>query len=39
VDGTPVLDIKPWMAEFGPWPTAGTPSQPEWASELMRDYY
>ncbi|MFE2428750.1 SAM-dependent methyltransferase [Streptomyces sp. NPDC059373] len=36
VDGTPVLDIKPWMAEFGP---LGEVTQPAWATELMRDYY
>ncbi|MFH8260644.1 SAM-dependent methyltransferase [Streptomyces roseolus] len=36
VDGTPVLDIKPYMAEFGP---RGTTTQPAWATETMRDYY
>ncbi|OIJ87608.1 tRNA (N6-threonylcarbamoyladenosine(37)-N6)-methyltransferase TrmO [Streptomyces sp. MUSC 14] len=36
VDGTPVLDIKPYMAEFGP---QGQVVQPEWATELMRGYY
>ncbi|MFI1170933.1 SAM-dependent methyltransferase [Streptomyces melanogenes] len=36
VDGTPVLDIKPYMAEFGP---RGDTVQPEWSTELMRDYY
>ncbi|MEW2414462.1 SAM-dependent methyltransferase [Streptomyces sp. NPDC046866] len=36
VDGTPVLDLKPYMAEFGP---RGLHRQPEWATELMRDYY
>lgn len=36
VDGTPVLDIKPYMAEFGP---RGELRQPEWATTLMRDYY
>ncbi|MEU2390847.1 SAM-dependent methyltransferase [Streptomyces sp. NPDC007369] len=36
VDGTPVLDLKPYMAEFGP---RGGVSQPDWATELMRDYY
>ncbi|MFD7625989.1 SAM-dependent methyltransferase [Streptomyces sp. NPDC059851] len=36
VDGTPVLDLKPYMAEFGP---RGDVSQPEWATQLMRDYY
>jgi tRNA-Thr(GGU) m(6)t(6)A37 methyltransferase TsaA len=36
VDGSPVLDIKPYMAEFGP---QGETVQPEWATELMRAYY
>lgn len=36
VDGTPVLDIKPYLAEFGP---QGETVQPEWSKELMRDYY
>ncbi|MGP4112763.1 SAM-dependent methyltransferase [Streptomyces sp. 4N509B] len=36
IDGTPVLDIKPYMAEFG---ALGAVRQPEWATELMRDYY
>lgn len=36
IDGTPVVDIKPWMVEFGP---RGEVSQPTWASELMRDYW
>jgi tRNA (Thr-GGU) A37 N-methylase len=36
VDGTPVLDVKPYMAEFGP---QGETAQPEWATELMRSYY
>jgi tRNA-Thr(GGU) m(6)t(6)A37 methyltransferase TsaA len=36
VDGTPVLDIKPWMAEFAP---IGPARQPAWSTELMRDYY
>lgn len=36
VDGTPVLDLKPYMAEFGP---RGELGQPEWATALMRDYY
>lgn len=36
VDGTSVLDIKPYLAEFGPLrPT----DQPAWATELMRDHY
>ncbi|WP_077191554.1 SAM-dependent methyltransferase [Streptomyces lydicus] len=36
IDGTPVLDIKPYMAEFGP---LGATSQPDWATALMRRYY
>lgn len=35
VDGTPVLDIKPYMREFEP---SGT-HQPTWSSELMEGYY
>ena len=36
IDGTPVLDIKPLMAEFLPRTAL---HQPAWASELMRDYW
>ncbi|GHG43260.1 SAM-dependent methyltransferase [Streptomyces zaomyceticus] len=36
VDGTPVLDIKPYMTEFGP---QGPTTQPGWADEIMRRYY
>ncbi|MEV6203407.1 SAM-dependent methyltransferase [Streptomyces sp. NPDC051771] len=36
VDGTPVLDIKPYMTEFGP---RGATTQPGWATEIMRHYY
>ncbi len=36
IDGTPVVDIKPWMAEFGP---RGEVSQPTWSSELMQGYW
>ncbi|WP_239170733.1 SAM-dependent methyltransferase [Actinoplanes xinjiangensis] len=36
VAGTPVLDIKPYMAEFGP---RGDVHQPAWSTEIMRDYY
>ncbi|HWA01250.1 MAG TPA: SAM-dependent methyltransferase [Caulobacterales bacterium] len=35
-DGTPVMDVKPWMNEFAP---IGATRQPDWASELMRDYF
>ncbi len=37
IDGTPVLDVKPFMAEFEPRPT--DVHQPAWASELMDGYY
>lgn len=36
VDGTPVLDIKPYMTEFGP---LGPVRQPAWATELMAKYW
>lgn len=36
VDGTPVLDLKPWVAEFGP---RGPTRQPAWMHELMRGYW
>lgn len=36
IDGTPVVDIKPWMVEFGP---RGDIIQPTWANELMRNYW
>jgi tRNA-Thr(GGU) m(6)t(6)A37 methyltransferase TsaA len=36
IDGTPVVDIKPWMVEFGP---RGEVVQPAWSSELMKDYW
>jgi tRNA (adenine37-N6)-methyltransferase len=36
VDGTPVLDLKPWMREFGP---RGEVEQPSWATELMSRYW
>jgi tRNA (adenine37-N6)-methyltransferase len=36
IDGTPVLDIKPVMAEFLP---SGTLSQPTWSHELMATYW
>ena len=36
IDGTPVLDIKPVMAEFLP---RGPVRQPPWSTELMRDYW
>jgi tRNA (adenine37-N6)-methyltransferase len=36
IDGTPVLDVKPYMVEFAP--RAAT-RQPVWASELMLGYW
>jgi tRNA (adenine37-N6)-methyltransferase len=36
IDGTPVLDIKPYMAEFAP---KGPVRQPAWSHELMRGYW
>jgi tRNA-Thr(GGU) m(6)t(6)A37 methyltransferase TsaA len=36
VDGTPVLDLKPVMAEFVP---RGEIRQPAWAAELMAGYW
>lgn len=36
IEGTPVLDIKPYMREFGP---IGEVRQPEWATEVMQRYY
>lgn len=36
IDGTPVVDIKPYLREFGP---RGDVVQPPWATELMAGYY
>lgn len=36
IDGTPVLDIKPYMREFAP---RGEVRQPAWAIELMAGYW
>jgi len=36
VEGTPVLDIKPWVQEFGP---RGSIHQPKWITELMQGYW
>ena len=35
-DGTPVLDVKPYMVEFAPRREV---RQPAWSHELMRDYW
>ncbi len=36
IDGSPVLDIKPWVEEFAP---RGKVFQPKWISELMQKYW
>jgi tRNA-Thr(GGU) m(6)t(6)A37 methyltransferase TsaA len=36
IDGTPVLDLKPYMAEFAP---RGEVRQPAWSHELMAGYW
>ena len=36
IDGSPVIDLKPYMAEFGP---RGPTHQPAWATELMASYW
>ncbi len=36
IDGTPVLDLKPYMAEFAP---RGQVHQPAWSRELMAAYW
>jgi tRNA-Thr(GGU) m(6)t(6)A37 methyltransferase TsaA len=36
IDGTPVLDLKPYLAEFAP---RSDVRQPAWSHELMRDYW
>jgi len=36
INGTPVLDIKPYLTEFGP---RGPVHQPDWATQVMGDYW
>jgi len=36
IEGTPVLDIKPYLVEFGP---RGEVRQPAWSHELMAGYF
>ena len=36
IDGTPVLDLKPHMTGFAP---RGTVREPNWAREIMKDYW
>jgi len=35
IDGTPVLDIKPYMKEFD----SRDSQQPEWVKEIMKNYF
>ena len=37
IDGSPVLDVKPFMREFEP--PATDVRQPTWSTELMQGYY
>jgi tRNA-Thr(GGU) m(6)t(6)A37 methyltransferase TsaA len=36
IDGTPILDIKPYMRDFAP---RGETREPKWAGELMAGYW
>ncbi len=36
LDGTPVLDIKPWLREYAP---RGPERQPGWCAEVMQGYF
>ena len=36
IDGTPVLDLKPYLAEFAP---RRATTQPAWSHELMAEYF
>lgn len=36
IEGTPVVDVKPVMRGFEP---RGTIREPEWAEEIMKDYW
>ena len=36
IDGSPVLDVKPYMPEFGP---RGEVRVPQWSRELMSTYF
>lgn len=36
IDGTPVLDLKPWVATMGP---RGAIVEPHWMQVLMADYW
>ena len=36
VDGTPVLDIKPWFVDFGP---RGEVRQAQWTTDMLGQYF
>ena len=36
IDGTPVLDLKPWVSDFGP---RGDIREPQWMKDLMSGYW
>ena len=36
IDGTPVLDLKPYLSGFAP---RGEVREPDWAREIMADYW
>ena len=36
IDGTPVLDIKPYLSGFAP---RGAVTEPTWATDIMADYW
>jgi len=36
IDGTPVLDIKPYLTGFAP---RGSVREPEWSKEIMKEYW
>jgi tRNA (adenine37-N6)-methyltransferase len=36
IDGTPVLDVKPFMSGFAP---RGVVHEPDWAREIMAEYW
>ena len=36
VDGTPVIDLKPWFSSFGP---RGAVREPSWVAEVVAEYY
>ena len=36
IDGSPVLDIKPYISGFAP---RGTIHEPDWVKELMAKYW